>query len=78
MTSLKEWNDLTLFRKLRVFPNRHSPPVKCVLYLMFNVTTKVSWESAHKLLEGMGYVPIVDEEDLGGGMVRITKGWTRP
>ena len=77
MTDIKEWNELTLYEKIRWLPERHPYVVKCALFLSFNVSP-VPWEFIYKVLERMGYISVSDEEDLGNGMVRVTKNWTTP
>lgn len=59
-------------------PDRHPYPVKCVIYLAFNVCTQVSWEAINKLLERMGYIKIYVEKESGRGVVTVTSTWTNP
>ena len=73
---IKEWNELklTLYEKIAWLPERHPFPIKCLLYLAFNVAP-VPWPAIYKVAEAMGYVPITVEDDLGNGDTFVTKGW---
>ena len=75
---MREWSELSLAQKINVFPARHPYPVKAVLYLAFNVFLTMEWRHIYKVLERMGYVPVRDEEDVGGGYTRVSLGWTTP
>mgnify|MGYP001617913911 CR=1 FL=1 len=75
---IKEWSELTLDEKIRWLPERHSYPVKCMLYLVFNSFPVMEWRHVYAVLERMGYVPVREEEDIGGGMTRLSIGWTKP
>lgn len=77
MMPMRDWNELSLTEKINVLPERHPYPVKCMLYLAFNVCP-VPWKFVHAVLGRMGYVQVRDEEDLGNGVTRVTSGWTRP
>ena len=74
---IKEWGELTLHEKIKWLPDRHPYPVKCMIYLVFNVPI-LSWDAVHKVLERMGYVQVRDEQDMGDGMMRVALGWTKP
>lgn len=76
-TKTKEWNELSLHDRIKWLPKRHPYPVKCMLYLVFNISP-VSWKAVHMVLEHMGYVSIAVEEELSDGVVRTTRGWSNP
>ena len=75
---IKEWSELTLDEKIRWLPERHPYPVKTMLYLAFNVFSNMKWRHIYTVLERMGYVQVRDDEDIGGGMTRLSIGWTKP
>lgn len=65
------------------FPDRHSFPVKCVLYLAFFVCSSISWEAISALLTTMGYQRITLERDIGRfhtgqRMMLATTTWASP
>ena len=72
----KEWSEQTLHERIRWLPDRHPYPMKCLLYLAFNVCP-VPWSAIYKVAEAMGYVSVTLEDDLGNGNTFVTKGWVR-
>lgn len=60
------------------FPDRHSFPVKCVLYLAFHVCTEVPWEAISALLRTMGYQRVTVEKDIGYKTAYAITTWASP
>ena len=75
---MMEWSELSAVKRIAVFPARHPYPMRALLYIFMTMATEVSWESMFKVAGSMGYILLTDEEDLGGGMSQIHKGWAVP